>query len=144
MKIAAAEWHGAYRTGFTALRCTDTEHCWAVGGARGAGALETTDGGKSWMSRVSGTGRHKRLPTVVPSLYSAIFPDRINGWLTGHDSLFPVGGLILHSSDGGSIWADQSSGTKAALLSVGFCNGQSGWAVGSSWTILHTSDAGQS
>jgi hypothetical protein len=25
-------WHPAYRAGFTALECTNTEHCWAVGG----------------------------------------------------------------------------------------------------------------
>ncbi len=186
--IGAAEWHAAYRTGFDALECTDTKHCWAVGGA--GLILETTDGGKSWVSHASGVDRYRRSRWSVPTLYSVAFADSLNGWLTGHDSGMTVGGFILrsldggenwafqlksdsmwhprhglwdiasssdgqvwavggkgtilHTDDGGKTWTNQPSGTKAALLSVEFCDEQRGWAVGSSWTILHTSDAGRS
>lgn len=185
---AAISWDFAYRTGFTALECSDIQHCWVVGGA--GLVMETADGGQSWVTHASGTNRHKRLPGVVPTLYSVAFADSLNGWLAGHDSLFSVGGFILHSldggenwafqlksdsvwrprhalwhigsssdgqvwalgdkgtilhtEDGGKTWSNQPSGTKAALLSVEFCDEQTGWAVGSSWTILHTSDAGRS
>lgn len=143
--MAAGEWHGAYRTGFAALQCRDTAHCWAVGGA--GLVLETTDGGKSWANHLSGTDRYKRLPSVVPSLYAAAFPDRMNGWLTGHDSLMPVGGLILHSADGGENWQFQLKSDSAwrprdFLSSIAFSGNRQGWVVGGRGTILHTSDGG--
>jgi len=145
--IAAVQWHGAYRIGFTALNCADTAHCWAIGGA--GLVLETSDGGKSWVSHVSGTDKHKRLPTIVPSLYSAAFPDRTNGWVTGHDSWLPVGGLILHSADGGHNWtfqlkSDSMWRPRDPLWSIAFSDNRQGWAVGAGGTMLHTSDGGRS
>lgn len=145
MGILRLEWPAAYRTGFTALECIDREHCWAVGGA--GLVLETTDGGKSWVLHPSRTDEHKHYHGVVPSIYSASFPDSMNGWLVGHDSAIITGGLILHSPDGGKNWSFQvKSGNWAflqhSLWSIAFNDNRQGWAVGVYGTILHTSDGG--
>jgi photosystem II stability/assembly factor-like uncharacterized protein len=137
-------WHPAFWAGFTALECTNTEHCWAAGGA--GLVLETTDGGKSWVSHASGIDRHRRLD-IIPSIYSVSFPDSVNGWLTGHDSSITIGGLILHSADGGKSWSFQLKSDSVlfprhALWSINFNDNRQGWAVGGKGTILHTSDGG--
>jgi len=46
-------------------------------------------------------------------------------------------GTILHTTDGGSNWSPQSSGTSTNLWSVHLINGNEGWAVGSLGPILH-------
>ena len=59
-----------------------------------------------------------------------------NGWAVG------FGSTIVHTSDGGTTWAPQTSGTDNALFSVEFTDASNGWAVGDSGTIVHTSDGG--
>lgn len=50
-------------------------------------------------------------------------------------------GLIIHTTDGGVTWEQQTSGTYEALNSVYFLNSQLGWAAGN--TYLYTTDGGQ-
>ena len=60
------------------------------------------------------------------------------GWAVGYN------GTILHTTDGGTSWQPQTSGTTTALNSVAFVSPQAGWAVGYYGTILHTADGGTS
>jgi len=50
-------------------------------------------------------------------------------------------GLILHTADGGVIWAAQNSATNQQLNAVRFLDSQHGWAVGG--VLLYTTDGGQ-
>jgi hypothetical protein len=56
----------------------------------------------------------------------------MNGWTVGD------GGRILHTTNGGSTWSGQMSGTTSFLASVYFSDAMTGWAVGRGGTILHT------
>jgi photosystem II stability/assembly factor-like uncharacterized protein len=58
------------------------------------------------------------------------------GWAVGD------GGTILHTSDGGTTWTAQTSGTTNLLSLVEFTDANTGWAVGVGGTILHTSNGG--
>src|SRR5437588_6872068 len=53
-----------------------------------------------------------------------------------------TGGVITHTSDGGTHWSLQTSGTTMGLAGVSFTDASNGWVVGDSGTILHTSDGG--
>jgi photosystem II stability/assembly factor-like uncharacterized protein len=66
------------------------------------------------------------------------FVDESNGWAVGEL------GKIYHSSDGGSSWTLQESGTDYDLHCVYFANDQQGLAGGSYNTILMTKDGGVS
>lgn len=140
-------WSPAYAMGFTALECTDPEHCWAAG-ALGL-LLETSDGGKTWVSRDSGLDRYRRYSHILPSITSLTFPNPRIGWLTGRDTdTGHYGGLILHSSDEGKSWrfqlkSDSKLFPQPGLSSIIFIDHRQGWAVGANGTILHTSDAGR-
>jgi hypothetical protein len=48
----------------------------------------------------------------------------------------------LHTSDGGTNWSSQSSGTSSHLYGVCFTDADTGWAVGDYGTILQTFDGG--
>jgi photosystem II stability/assembly factor-like uncharacterized protein len=52
--------------------------------------------------------------------------------------------VIVHTTDGGANWLEQSSGTAHSLQSVDFVDFNTGWAVGGndSGRIIHTSDGG--
>jgi photosystem II stability/assembly factor-like uncharacterized protein len=67
-------------------------------------------------------------------LYSLDFPeDDINGWAVG-------GSVILHTGDGGQVWAKQDDGTDATLTCVFMLDNETGWVVGLDGTILMTAD----
>ncbi len=51
-------------------------------------------------------------------------------------------GTILHTTDGGTTWTGQQSGTTEDLVGVHFFDPQNGWAVGSKNIIIHTTDGG--
>ena len=51
-------------------------------------------------------------------------------------------GQILKSSDGGTTWQGQHSGTVVELGPVSFVNAQIGWVAGSNGEVLRTSDGG--
>jgi photosystem II stability/assembly factor-like uncharacterized protein len=69
--------------------------------------------------------------------YRAVFfLDASNGWAVGD------GGKIVRTSDGGTTWSTQSSGTTQALWGVSFADAANGWAVGKAGTILRTTDGG--
>ena len=59
-----------------------------------------------------------------------------DGWAVG------AGGVILHTTDGGTAWAAQTSGLGSDLAGVAFADAADGWAVGAGGVILHTTDGG--
>lgn len=73
-----------------------------------------------------------------PSLRTVVFVNPKDGWAAGD------GGIILHTSDGGSNWMPQISPTRETLGSMVFVDTSNGWICGQSGTILHTRDGGLS
>src|SRR5665811_1658454 len=71
---------------------------------------------------------------IRDSLLAVSFTDASHGWAVG------ASGTILATTNGGSIWAAQTSGTTDALRAVTFTDAGHGWAVGDSGTILVASD----
>jgi outer membrane biosynthesis protein TonB len=94
----------------------------------GRGAIaRTTDGGMSWSTLF--------FDQFVQGLY---FPQPTSGFAVGW------GGRILHSTDAGIAWTDQTSGTSANLNDVSLASDAlRGIAVGESGTILWTANGGE-
>lgn len=108
--------------GVKALSATDG---WAVGNF---GAIyHTTDGGKTWDSRESGT----RSP-----LFSVDFADAKNGWVVGRTA------VILHTADGGATWKPQKAAvpTEKHLFKVKAIDANTVWTVGDFGAMSVTHD----
>lgn len=74
---------------------------------------------------------------VRQDLLSVAFPSEKEGWAAGR------WGTIIHTSDGGTSWEKQASGTDYTLASASFVDAKTGWIVGDGGTILHTRDGGK-
>jgi len=94
----------------------------------GRGALaRTTDGGVNWSTAF-----------YDQAIEGVAFPTPASGFAVGS------GGRILHSTDTGSTWNDQTSGTTANLHDVSFASeALRGIAVGDGGVILRTTDGGE-
>ena len=73
-------------------------------------------------------------------MFSIYFTNSNTGWAVG-------AGIILKTTDGGTNWNPQITGTSYQLYSVHFSDSNFGWAVGydgnaSSGIILKTTDGG--
>ena len=64
------------------------------------------------------------------------FVDPSVGWAVGD------GGTIVKTTNGGTTWTAQDSGTTDGLCSVDFVNASTGWAVGDGGVILKTANGG--
>lgn len=95
----------------------------------GGKILMTTDGGKSWQEKPSGTEM---------ALYRIQFVDDRTGWISGQS------GLLLHTTDGGETWQKEESGTDLSLFSLFFLDKTRGWAVGDKAVYLKTTSGGES
>ena len=73
---------------------------------------------------------------IVEKFHDVAFVNDNVGWVVGSS------GSILHTSDGGVTWAEQTSNTTIELLGVTFVNAKSGWAVGRKGVVLNTNDGG--
>jgi len=93
----------------------------------GGKILMTTDGGRTWKAKPSGTEL---------ALYNIQFVDSQNGWISGQD------GLILHSTDGGESWQKRNTAVPVPILALWFLDKNYGWAVGQQATYLRTTDGG--
>jgi photosystem II stability/assembly factor-like uncharacterized protein len=81
----------------------------------------------SWMSQNSGT-------TAI--LQSVFFADKHNGWIAGAH-------LILHTTDGGQTWAQQTTPRVSNFyVGVYFLDDMNGWACGNDAKIIHTTNGG--
>jgi photosystem II stability/assembly factor-like uncharacterized protein len=94
----------------------------------GRGAIaRTTDAGMSWSTLF--------FDQFVQGLH---FPQPTSGFAVGW------GGRILHSTDAGITWTDQTSGTSANLNDVSFASDAlRGISVGDGGTILWTANGGE-
>ncbi|MEA2174982.1 MAG: hypothetical protein QOD00_2574 [Blastocatellia bacterium] len=72
---------------------------------------------------------------VGEALHGVDMVSTTEAWAVGES------GIILHSTDGGTGWAQQSSGTNAQLNALRFLDALHGWAVGNA--VLYTTDGGQ-
>jgi len=89
--------------------------------------MVTSDGGKNWEKRPSGT--RESLTTVHGAGRKV--------WAGGH------GGVILHSDDAGLTWQLQPAFTTGTIESVYFLDENRGWAVGWAGLLLRTTDGGR-
>ncbi len=102
---------------------------WIVG--RNGYIGKSVNSGNNWASQTSGTGE---------DLFSISFSSLTDGWAVGSDG--GSGGIILHTTDGGSIWVTQSTTSSGDLTSVYAVNSDTAFIVGQSGLILFTSDGG--
>jgi photosystem II stability/assembly factor-like uncharacterized protein len=117
----------------------DGMHGWAVGNSGAGGQvvsliLHTTDGGAHW-ARVSFPG------TSTTGLMGVWFVSADTGWVVGS------GGTIYRTTNAGSSWTLQASGSGRVLNKAHFVNGRQGWITGgrqdgSSYLVLKTTDGG--
>jgi photosystem II stability/assembly factor-like uncharacterized protein len=93
----------------------------------GTGAIaRTTDAGMNWSTLL-----------FDQPIQGIDFPQPTSGFAVG------LGGRILHSTDSGITWTNQTSGTSANLNDVSFASDAlRGIAVGDSGTILWTANGG--
>ncbi len=94
--------------------------------------LRTTDKGKNWSIRNSGTDN---------DLNGIDFVDTDTGFAVGNS------GTILQTTDGGLSWQKLSASTSENLNEVFFTNSDTGWAVGGSFNqsiIQYTTNGGNS
>ena len=93
----------------------------------GRGAIaRTTDAGVNWSTLF-----------FDQAIEGIDFPQPTSGFAVG------AGGRILHTTDTGITWTDQTSGTSANLNDVSFASDAlRGIAVGDSGTILWTANGG--
>jgi photosystem II stability/assembly factor-like uncharacterized protein len=125
---------------------TDANTGTAVGGAYGSGdipyssyvILRTTDGGVMWTTQ-------KNVTRAGNGFNCVFFTDANTGTAVGHlgyCSNWSRRDNILRTTDGGSTWEPQASGTSNPLRGVCFTDVNTGTAVGDSGTILRTTNGG--
>ena len=79
---------------------------------------------------------------TIYDFFDVEFVDSLNGWVVGGNDL-TMAAAVLHTTDGGATWVEQSVPTGARLLrAVKFTSPTQGWACGRNGTIVRTSDAG--
>jgi photosystem II stability/assembly factor-like uncharacterized protein len=103
----------------------------SVGAIVGAGGtiLFTEDSGLSWQ-------KASLLGDLALRLNAVCFAGSNTAWAVG------TKGRIYHSN-GGRLWRQADSGTKADLNDICFTTGSEGWAVGDGGTIIRTRDGGK-
>jgi len=96
---------------------------WVVGDYR---IIYTEDGGNSWALQRTATVR----------LYGIDFIDQNEGWVVGNN------GTIFHTTNRGTNWNTQTSGTTVSLRDVEFLSSTRGWVVGASGQVRYTLNGG--
>jgi photosystem II stability/assembly factor-like uncharacterized protein len=147
----------------------DNESGWAAGSVSsvpnlwGQVILHTSDGGKTWQVQYENQPPSDDLFSYH-RLCSIYFVDRQNGWAVGtsetrwDQSLPPAGnwqheGAILHTTDGGKTWKDQSGDLydqwDLEFFAVKFLDEKDGWALATkrfpsqNIFLSHTTDGGE-
>ena len=81
----------------------------------------------TWFNQNSGTS------SILQDVY---FVDQNNGWIAG-------GHIILHTSDGGLTWTEQTAPPVSIFyVDIFFTDPMNGWACGNDAIIIHTTDGG--
>lgn len=92
--------------------------------------LHTSDGGNTWT-------RLLNIPrTATDNMNGLHFLCENKGWAVGDR------GVILYTENGGTSWAEQTSGVTRRLRDVFFVDSMTGWIVGDAGIILNTVDGG--
>ena len=108
---------------------SDSLHGWSAyydNNTFGPENVRTTTGGFEWRN-------HSMNNSYSISVF---FADSNKGWSSGYY------GKINFSSDGGTSWTTQKSGTTEHLNSVYFSDSLTGWITGNSGVILKTTNGG--
>lgn len=108
---------------------SDSLHGWSAyydNNTFGPENVRTTSGGLDWRNFSMNNSYS----------ISVYFADSIKGWSSGYY------GKINYSSDGGTSWTTQKSGTIEHLNSVFFSDSLTGWIAGNSGMILKTTNGG--
>ena len=110
----------------------EENHVWACGNS--GLIMASSDGGVNWESQ---------LIDDEYTLRCINFPSALIGYCVGSS---PSGGVILRTTDGGSIWTEITPVVPdvEVLLSVDFMNEDCGVAVGNAGKIVYTTDGGAS
>ena len=127
--LSETDWHRQARvTGNSLLSGSfiDGNIGWLVG-SKGT-ILHTTNGGLNWSKQISGNSA---------DLKSVDFVNDKNGWAVGG----LVDGTILTTRNGGADWELQTT-LPELLNAVHFTDEYTGWVVGASGSIYHTSNSG--
>ena len=95
--------------------------------------LKTNDGGQTWDIQT--------LNPYKEVFNSVFFVNNNVGWLVGRGSN-KHGSPIYKTTDGGSTWIRQESGTNYELTSVRFIDNNTGWVIGVGGVILKTDNGG--
>lgn len=128
---------------FNSVAFGTTNDGWAVGSDRKFHSIAwtTKNGGQVWdQETVEKQLAHENQTSYLQSI---VFPTPLLGWIVGGYS--PGSDFrpnILHTTDGGATWFEQTSGAKGLLNCVFFINLNSGWVAGDYGTILHTDNGG--
>ena len=109
----------------------------------GEKVFSSTDGGQSW--REEQILLSSDVKEGKPELYSLRFANKKKGWIVGslnkNDQV--VGNLVLHTSDGGTLWQRVRVPTNSELIHLDFVDEDNGWIVGANGTIFATNDGGE-
>jgi len=95
----------------------------------GGAIIRSTNAGATW--RVI-----RNVDIGNTSLINAAFYDSNQGWAVG------TYGVITHTTNGGTVWSKQTSGTSSFLWGVDFPNPNIGWVCTDGAEILTTANAG--
>ena len=111
------------------LHAVDSSHVWAIGESN----MVRLQGG-TWSEMSNGVA-----PWAPVTLSSVFFFDAMHGWAVGHQN------EALYTSDGGTTWTIQRSGTETDPnnLDVRFYDLEHGFFAGDNGRIFATSDHGQ-
>ncbi|EKT4499395.1 hypothetical protein SL054_000868 [Flavobacterium psychrophilum] len=90
--------------------------------------LKTNNAGKDWQKLVS--------PALLGQFYSNYFIDNQTGWIVGDL------GTILKTTNGGTTFTTQTSGTTERLYAVTFADANNGVCVGAKGIIRTTTNGG--
>jgi formylglycine-generating enzyme required for sulfatase activity/photosystem II stability/assembly factor-like uncharacterized protein len=128
-----ASWSAGWMYGISFV---DADYGWIVGGGYGNGTpgiLRTTDRGATWSVQSFTNGEEFHGVTSV---------DRNNAWVWGGPWGGCTWGRILHTTNGGNSWQEQTNATTNSIWGASFVDPARGWAVGCNGTIQYTVDGG--
>lgn len=120
---------GDEKSNFYDIHFVEDQLGWVVGFTPNT-IYKVTDGGVNWkkLEIEEATDLH------ITGLH---FANKQKGWVVGE------AGLILHTTNGGQTWTEQSANVGAFLSQVNFANENIGWVVGENGVIIGTKNGGQ-